>query len=267
MTQRTGTTATIRRFAAATVALLAVALVAGCDDRDAGPQAAPPPPDPKQELLAAVPDAEDPAFRFITSDASGDVSGVIDPVNRGMEMEIVGKEKDFTLEMAFRFVESRTWMKVNFKGKRDIQKLMKLPTTWMELDRTKVKGADEMPTYEGTDPGNTEVIIRAATDVQAGEDGTYTGVIDFSTEPELVEAMEGVAPLGDATEPVPLTAVVGPDGNLTSLTLAIPAIGKRKASEYVVKYSDYGTAPAVVAFVGDEAKPAPKAAYDMLNNG
>ncbi len=80
-----------------------------------------------------------------------------------------------------------------------------------------------MPTYEGTDPGNAEVIIRAATDVQAGEDGTYTGAVDFSTEPELVEAMAGVAPLGDAAEPVPLTAVVGPDGNLTSLTLAIPA--------------------------------------------
>ncbi len=34
-----------------------------------------------------------------------------------------------------------------------------------------------------------------------------------------------------------------------------------------MEYSDFGTAPEIVAFVGDEAKPAPKAAYDMLNNG
>ncbi len=117
MTQRTGTTATTRRFAATAVALLAATLLAGCNDKDASPQAAPPPPDPKQELLTAVPDDEDPAFRFITSDASGDVSGVIDPANRGMEMQIVGKEKDFTLEMSFRFVESRTWMKVKIQGR------------------------------------------------------------------------------------------------------------------------------------------------------
>ncbi len=268
MTQRTGTTARTRRFAATAVALLAATLMAGCDDKDASPQAIPPPPpDPKQELLAAVPDAQDPAFRFSTSDASGDVSGTIDPANRGMQMEIVSKDKDFTLEMAFRVVEARTWMRVKFKGERDIQELMKLPTTWMELDPAKIKGAEPLPTYEGNDPGNAEVIIRAASDVQAGEGGTYTAVVDFSTQPELVEAMAEVAPLGDVTEPVPLTALVGPDGNLASLTLEIPAIGKRKASEYVVEYSDFGTAPQIVAFAGDEAKAAPKAAYDMLNNG
>ncbi|WP_341717739.1 hypothetical protein QQG74_28530 [Micromonospora sp. FIMYZ51] len=266
MIQRTGTTAVTRRFAATAVALLAAALVAGCDGKDASPQAAPPPPpDPKQELLAAVPGTDDPAFRFSTSDASGDVSGVVDPVNRGMEMQVVGKEKDFTLEMSFRIVETRTWMKVNFKGEQDLQKLMKLPTTWMELDPAKMAGSEPVPAYEGTDPGNAEVIIRAATDVQAGEGGTYTGVVDFSSQPDLVEAMEGVAPLDKATAPIPLTAVVGPDGNLTSLTLAIPAIGKQKASKYVVEYSDFGTAPQIVAFVGDEAKPAPKSAYDMLN--
>ncbi|QKW16348.1 hypothetical protein [Verrucosispora sp. NA02020] len=261
MTQRTGTTATTRRFAVATIALLAATLVAGCDDKDA-PEAAPPPPDPKQELLDAVPGDQDPAFRFTTS---GDVSGVVDPANRGMDIDTVTKDKDFTLEMSFRMIESRTWMKVNFKGDKNIQKLMKLPTTWMELDPTKVDGPDSLPTYEGTDPGNAEVIIQAASDVQAGEGGTYTGTVDLSAQPDLADALEGVAKLSDAITQIPLTAVVGADGNLTSLTLAIPADGEQKASEYVVEYFDFGSAPAIVAFTEDEAEKAPTAAYDLLN--
>ncbi|TCB99170.1 hypothetical protein E0H26_07170 [Micromonospora zingiberis] len=260
MTQRTGTTVASRRIAVTAVALLTAALVAGCDDK---PEAAP--PDPKQELLAAVPTAEDAAFRFTTSDTSGDVSGVVDPVNRGMDIDTVTKDKEFTLEMSFRMVESRTWMKVNFKGAQDIQKLMKLPTKWMELDPTKIEGPDALPSYEGTDPGNVEVIIRAATDVQAGEGGTYTGVVDLSAQPELVDALEGVAPLGDVVEPIPFTAVVAPDGNLNSFTLQIPAAGKQKASEYVVEYFDFGNAPEIVAFTDDEAQSAPTAAYELLN--
>ncbi|MFI7021442.1 hypothetical protein ACIBMZ_01820 [Micromonospora sp. NPDC049900] len=261
MTQRTGTTATTRRFAVAAIALLTATLVAGCDDK-ATPEAAPPPPDPKQELLAAVPGEQDPAFRFTTS---GGVSGVVDPTNRGMDIDTVTKDKDFTLEMSFRMIESRTWMKVNFKGSKDIQELMKLPTTWMELDPAKIEGPDSLPTYEGTDPGNVEVIIQAASDIQAGEGGTYTGTVDLSAQPDLADVLDGVAKLGDTATQVPLTAVVGADGNLTSLTLDIPAAGEQKASEYVVEYFDFGTAPAIVAFTEDEAKKAPKAAYDLLN--
>ncbi|GAB3857539.1 hypothetical protein GCM10029963_55750 [Micromonospora andamanensis] len=265
MTQRTGTTATTRRLAAVAAALLAATMVAGCDD-ETTPEAAPPPPDPKQELLAAVPGEQDPAFRFTTSDASGDVSGVVDPTNRGMDIDTVTKDKDFTLEMSFRMVESRTWMKVNFKGAKDIQKLMKLPTKWMALDPAKIEGPDSLPTYEGTDPGNADAIIRAATDVQAGEPGTYTGVVDLSAVPELADALEGVAALGDAAGQLPLSAVVGADGNLSSLTLEIPAAGKKKASEYVVEYFDFGAAPEVVAFTEEQAQQAPSAAYDLLNS-
>ncbi|MBX7265133.1 hypothetical protein KIF24_03025 [Micromonospora sp. Llam7] len=263
MTQRTGTTATTRRIAATAVALLAATLVAGCDDK-ATPEAAPP-PDPKQELLAAVPDEQDPAFRFTTSDAAGDVSGVVDPANQGMDIDTVTKDKDFTLEMSFRMVETRTWMRVNFKGAKDIQKLMKLPTKWMELDPTKVEGPDSLPAYEGTDPGNAEAIIQAATEVQTGEPGTYAGAVDLSAVPELADILEGLAALDDAAGQLPLTAVVGADGNLTSLTLEIPAAGKQKASEYVVEYFDFGSAPEVVAFTGDTAQQAPAAAYDLLN--
>ncbi|NLU77142.1 hypothetical protein HCA58_01785 [Micromonospora sp. HNM0581] len=264
MTQCTGTTAAYRRLAALAATLLAATLVVGCED-EAAPEAAPPPPDPKQELLAAVPNDQDPAFRFSTSDASGDVSGVVDPVNQGMNIDTVTKDEDFTLEMSFRMVESRTWVKVNFEGAQDIQKLMKLPTKWMELDPARVEEPDTLPTYEGTDPGNTDAIIRAATDVQAGEPGTYTGVVDLSAAPELADALEGVAALGDAEGQLPFSAVVGADGNLSSLTLEIPAAGKNKASEYVVEYFDFGATPAVVAFTEEQAQQAPTAAYDLLN--
>ena len=74
MTQRTGTTGSIRRVAATGAALLtATALLAGCAAPDKNSAGSTPPapstspsPDPKATLLAAVPDDNDPRFRLPT---------------------------------------------------------------------------------------------------------------------------------------------------------------------------------------------------------
>ncbi len=269
MTQRPGTAALVRRVATGSAALLAAGtLLTGCTGTDDDP--APSKPDPKAALLASVPDEKDPAFLFTGTDASGTVTGSVDPASKGLELNVVQKDAQagFTMKMSFRVVDQRSWMKVDFDGAEQLSTLLKLPKRWMELDRSKLTDPAGVPAYEGADPGNTGVILGTAGGVQQQPDGSYTGTVDLTSGPEIADAVDGVdvAALGDAAKAVPFAAVVGPDGNLTTLTVDIPAAGKQKAAKYVVRYSDFGTTPAVAAPTGDDVEAAPASAYELLNS-
>ncbi|RLP92349.1 hypothetical protein [Micromonospora sp. CV4] len=273
MTNGTGRAGTIRRTVSALVGVLtATTLLAGCgaDGSGTGADAASPSPTatPREELLAAVPDGTEGAFRFAGKDSSSDISGVVDPAAKGMDLTAAVKDPEhgFTTRMSFLVVQEQLWMKVKFTGTEGLTGLPKLPSRWMELDRTKLTDAESAPTYEGVDVGNAGPIIEAATSVQEKADHTYTGVVDL-TKGEASKAVgeAEVAALGEAARQVPFTAVVGPDGNLASLTVDVPAAGKAKAWTYVVKYVDYGSAPKLAAPTGNAAQQAPKVAYEMLN--
>ncbi|MEW2381097.1 hypothetical protein AB0873_03220 [Micromonospora sp. NPDC047707] len=268
MTQRTGTAALARRaVTGATAMLAATALLAGCTGKDGGSAAPSPSPDPKADLLAAVPDEKDPAFLFSGTDADGTVTGSVDPASKGIELNVTEKDAEagFTMKMSFRFVDQQSWVKVDFGGSEELHTLLKLPKNWMELDKAKLTDSEAVPGYEGADPGNARPILATATTVEKQADGTYTGTVDLSGQ-EAADAMDSVdvAALGDAAKAVPFTAVVGPDGNLNSLTLDIPAAGKQKALKFVVKYYDFGKAPAITAPEGATAAPA--SAYEMFNS-
>ncbi|MFG1775190.1 hypothetical protein ACGFIR_17880 [Micromonospora sp. NPDC049051] len=279
MTQQIGTAGRVRRVAAATVSLVAAtSLAAGCGNDDArdAPAASSPAPsaspsaNPKSTLLAAVPTEEDPAFRFSGSDPTGVVTGVVDPAGKGMDLTVTEKDEelDFTMKLSFRLIEQRSWMKVSFDGADDLSSLLKLPKNWMELDHAKLTDPASVPHYEGADPGNTGAILRAAGDTVTEQHGTYTGTVDLTDGEHVRQAMTDsvdVDALGEAAKAVPFTAVVGADGNLTSLTLQIPAVGKRKATKYVVKYFDFGKAPKVTEPTGSQVQKAPASAYELLN--
>ncbi|RLK13921.1 hypothetical protein DER29_4955 [Micromonospora sp. M71_S20] len=280
MTQRTGTAGRVRRVAtAAAVLLAATSLLAGCGDDDTqdSPAASSPVPsaspsaNPKSTLLAAVPDEEDPAFRFSGSDPTGVVTGVVDPAGKGMDLTVTEKDEklDFTMKLSFRLIEQRSWMKVSFDGAEELSSMLKLPKKWMELDHAKLTDPASVPYYEGADPGNTGAILGAAGDTVTDQGGgTYTGTVDLTHGEHVRQAMADavdVDALGAAAKTIPFTAVVGADGNLTSLTLEIPAAGKNKATKYVVKYFDFGKAPKVVVPTGSQAQKAPASAYELLN--
>ncbi|MCL7459115.1 hypothetical protein M8I35_18210 [Micromonospora sp. MSM11] len=281
ITQQAGTAGRVRRVAAAAVSLVAAtSLAAGCggdDDALDTPAASSPTPsaspsaNPKSTLLAAVPDEEDPAFRFSGSDPTGVVTGVVDPAGKGMDLTITEKDEklDFTMKMSFRLIEQRSWMKVSFDGAEQLSSLLKLPTKWMELDHAKLTDPASVPYYEGADPGNTGAILGATGDTVTDQGGgTYTGTVDLTHGEHVRQAMADavdVDALGEAAKAVPFTAVVGADGNLASLTLEIPAAGKRKATKYVVKYFDFGKAPKVTEPTGSQAQKAPASAYELLN--
>ncbi|MGB2568404.1 hypothetical protein ACPFP2_08140 [Micromonospora citrea] len=270
MTQRTRTAGLIRRVVTTTAAVAATALVAGCEPTASGPAAVPATsaePTPKQALLAAVPDGTEGTFRFSGKSSTGDVSGLVDPTAKGMELSIANKDAElgFTMRMSFRIVADDLWMKVRFTGADGLTGLPKLPDRWLRLDRAKLTDAESAPVWEGVDVGNTGPLIEAATRVEEQGAGKYTGTIDL-TSGEAAKALEAeeMTALGDAAKAVPFTAEVGADGNLSRLTLQVPAAGKRKAYPYLVEYRDYGTAPKVDAPTGSAAQDAPKVAYELL---
>lgn len=273
MTQRFGSVVSLRRTAALATAVLATAVLsAGCGTGDAteGTGPAPSPSaDPKAALLAAVPDEKDPAFRFTTIEGADKFDGVVDPAARGLELSMSEKSKDpeFTMGMTFRVIEEDIWMRVKITGMAGLQDMMKLPKRWMLLDRTKLDDASDVPVYQNADPANMAAVIRTAETVEDRGDGTYAGFADLTANADIRESFTtvDVAALGDAAKKVPFTAVVGPDGNLTSLTMELPAAGKQKAMKVVAKYYDFGKAPKLTAPTGAQVQKAPAPAYEMLN--
>ncbi|RKN44263.1 hypothetical protein [Micromonospora endolithica] len=275
MTQRIGTAGLLRRAATgATAVLAATTLLAGCSGGGAEDSSGPSPSsspsaDPKAALLASVPDDKDPAFRFGGTDEEGAaISGLVDPAAKGTELSVTQKNTDpeFTMKLSFRVIEERSWMKVAFVGADELAAQLKLPKKWMELDESKIKDPAGVPGYEGPDPGNAGVIIENASGVTQQPDGSYAGTVDVTADPDMKEALEvDEAALGDKARAIPFTATIGPDGNLATLALKIPAAGKKKAVTYSVKYYDFGTAPKLAAPAGSEAQAAPATAYEMLN--
>lgn len=264
MTQRTCATPLVRRGTVGSATFLAAGvLLAGCGLTSSEP---PPPPTPKDALLAAVPDEETPAFRFSAVDAAGTpVTGSVDPTGKGMELNIAlpEAESNFSLTMSFRVVDQRSWLKAHFEDAVELNELLELPRQWMELDQSKLSSPQ---VYDGADIGNAGVIIRAADTVQQQADGSYTGTVNLTDEPEIAEAVTEVdiAELGEQATSIPFTAVIGSDGHLDTLTMDLPAVDEQPATEYLVRYYDYGNAPTVAPPAGD-VTPAPAAAYEILD--
>lgn len=271
MTQRFGSAGNLRRIAALATAMLATTVLsAGCGTGDASEGAGPAPSpsaDPKAALLAAVPDEKDPAFRFSTIEGTEKFDGLVDPAARGVELTVSEKDPEFTMGMTFRVIEDDIWVRVKITGMPGLQEAMKLPKRWMLLDRTKLDDASEVPVYQNADPANTAAVIRTAETVEDRGNGTYGGFADLTANADIRENFStvDVAALGEAAKKVPFTAVVGPDGNLTSLTLDVPAAGKTKAMKLVAKYYDFGKAPKLTAPTGSQVQKAPASAYEMLN--
>lgn len=271
MNQRTHASPAIRRTAVGSAAFLTAGLLlAGCGVLEKESSSPPSPPaDPKKTLLAAVPDEKAPAFRFSGTDTDGTpISGVVDPTNSGMEMVVTMSEDvdggEFNMTMSIRVIDQDIWMQVDFGETTELYGLLGVEQDqWVELDQSKL--ADDSLTYDMADVGNAKVIMNASDDVQQHADGSYTGTVDLTDKPLAAQALvDGdITALDEAAAPVPFTAVIGADGNLETLSAEIPAIGEQPAGEYMVKYFDYGDAPAITPPTGDVV-PASDEIYELM---
>ncbi|WP_018254561.1 hypothetical protein [Salinispora mooreana] len=273
MTQRIQATSLIRRTAVGSATLLAAGLLlAGCGVVDREPSPSPSPPaDPKEALLAAVPDETTPAFRFSGAEPDGTaLSGFVDPTGKGMELVVAMSEGEgegegeLSVVMSFWVIDQDTWLKVDFGDTPELHDLLGVePEQWVELDQSKL--TDDSLTYDLADVGNTGVIIEAADDVQLHADGSYTGTVDLTDEPKAAEVLvDGdITALGDAAASIPFTAMIGADGNLETLSVDVPASDEQPAGEYLVKYFDYSEVPAITPPAGNVV-PAPAKVYELL---
>lgn len=260
----------IRRTAVGSAAFLAAGLLlAGCGVLDKESSSPPSPPaDPKETLLAAVPDEKTPAFRFSGTDTDGTaLSGVVDPTNSGVEMVLTMSEDvdggELSMTMSIRAIDQDIWMQVDFGETTELYDLLGVEQDqWVELDPSKL--TDDALMYDTADVGNAKVIVNASDDVQQHADGSYTGTVDLTDKPIAARALlDGdITALDEAAAPVPFTAVVGADGNLETLSAEVPAIGELPAGEYMVKYFDYGDVPAITPPTGDVV-PASDEVYEL----
>lgn len=269
MTQRTHASPVIRRAAVGSAAFLAAGLLlAGCGvlEESSTPS---PPADPKETLLAAVPDEEAPAFRFSGTDTDGmPISGAVDPTNNGSEMVVTMSEDvdgvELNMTLSVRTLDQDIWMQMDFGETTELYGLLGVEQDqWMELDQSKL--TDDSLTYDIADVGNTKVIMNASDDVQQHADGSYTGTVDLTDKPRAAQALfgEGVTALDEAAAPVPFTAMIGADGNLETLSVELPAVGEQPAGEYLVKYFDYGDVPSITPPTGD-VMPASDEVYEWM---
>jgi hypothetical protein len=274
MTPRTGSTA-IRRSAGVAVSLTAsaVALIGCGGPEEAPPVSAPvlsaPSPSPtlapRQALLAAVPGELDGPFRFSITDARDTVTGEVDPAAKGLRLDPPRRATTGGTtppKASVVVLGEQTWLHVDGPTAA--------PGTglgggWFKLDRSLVPDRDLVPEYNGPDVADTAEVFRGATKVTDAGGGRYTGVTDLTGEPTGdALGLDGLRTLGGRAKAIPFTAVVSVDRHLMSVTLKVPAAGGRPGYEYVITYSEYGSAQAISRPPKEDVEPAPPAAYRLL---
>ncbi|MFI6758750.1 hypothetical protein ACIBF5_06345 [Micromonospora sp. NPDC050417] len=273
MRRRTTTINTFRRATVTAAALATIAgTLAGCGQDTPGssewaaPAATSAAPNPKETLLAAVPDETRPSFSYTIKDWETTITGEVAPESKGVHLRLSYKEPElgFTMHMAYLTVDQQTWTKITFTETKGLTGLPKLPTKWMKLDPAKLTGDDSLPTtYESADVAGLKPVV-ANTTVTQGASGKYSGTVDLSG-PAATDVLseETIAGIGEAAKALPFEATVDAESRLTSFVVHVPTVGKTKAYDYSVTIGDYGKAPAVTA--PTETVSAPAAAYEILN--
>jgi hypothetical protein len=262
----------VRRAGLSVLLAVGVAIAGGCGVVDAGKDAAPAsakPLEPRDALLASLPDASTGSFRFKVEDGETPSAGEIDAGRRSYRVGFRYREPEagFTLHSDYLVVEKQSWIKIRFTGTEGLTGLPKLPKKWMRIDPAKIKGDDVPVGYENeTDPGEAGAVLRAIVEVRQTGAGRFTGTTDLTRqgEAEIVDPAR-LRALGEKAKAVPFEATVDGQGRLTSAVVRIPAAGKTKAGKYAITYTGYGNTPTPVAPAADEQQEATEAAYELLN--
>ena len=255
------------------VAVVAVlgAAVTGCAAADQpGGQASAPPPSAAELLVKSVPAADSVRYRFAVKGGDAPLAGVLDAAADTYRYDVtqVNADPHFKMTMNFLFVGSKSWVRIAFSETSGVTGLPKLPKKWLLLDRTKLKGDDALPTPadDESDPGATGAIMSGIVAAEQKSPGHFTGTTDLTRQGEagIVDA-KTLSALGAKAKSLAFAAETDASGRLSSVIVKIPAVGKTKAHQYAVTYTDYGSAPTPAEPTGSEQQKAPAVAYDMLN--
>ncbi|MEV4479316.1 hypothetical protein [Micromonospora coxensis] len=269
----------IRRWSAGVLAAaLFVPGLTACksDSSDsAAPAAAPATSaDPKQALLDSTKEISKGNFTFTMSGAGEfDGSGTVHTPSKSAELKMVSGQTsadDVAMTMHLVFIDTDSWVKLEIGGEMAdaIPAFKAMKGKYQHIDRSKVKGADELEfDFSDVDPAGSDALVKAVTDVKRTGEGTYAGTLDATkvTDSDVMDA-ETVKGLGDKAGALPFTATLDAQGRLTEFTVQMPAVGDTAAHAMTVKYADYGTATAVQKPPAKQVVEASDQVYEMFKD-
>jgi hypothetical protein len=181
--------AEIRLAGLAALLAVSVAATGGCGVADAGKESAAPasakPLQPRDALLASLPDASTGSFRFTIEGGEAPSSGEIDASRQSYRVGFRYREPKagFTLLSDYLVVKQQSWIKIRFTGTEGLTGLPKLPKKWMLIDPAKVKTEDVPLAYDNeTDPGEAGAVLRAIVAVEQTSPGHFAGTTDLTQQ-------------------------------------------------------------------------------------
>ncbi|MDI6106064.1 hypothetical protein QLQ12_46650 [Actinoplanes sp. NEAU-A12] len=242
-----------------------VLAVAGCTDDGATAPAAPAADDALAQLRAAAAKTTSVPGHVTMSAPNVEVTGDTDAAGRATALVITTDSNG-----------EKTRQEVRVFGDDAYYKLGK--TILPNLDATKFIAfpAADFATVslvhlgDPFDPAGAKGLTAAATSATRAGDGTYTGTADLSGAPGatsrglLPGTAEQLERGGANLKAVPFEATVDRQGQLTSLTVRVPAYGSAPARDSRTRFSALGTPVTVAAPTAAEITDVPDSLRKLL---
>jgi len=218
---------------------------------------------PQQQLLAAVPGPDAISYGFALTEGETKRSGVLQPASKQGFMQIEQRDAAGALSVTMQFLvrDGHAWSKIAFSKTTPGTGV---PSQWMSLDPEKITNKDLLSTV--VDPASAKLLIAQASEV-TGDGASFRGILDLTKVPEVHIADPGeIAALRDKASRIPFTAAVDAGNHLSTLSIAVPAIGARPAYQRVAEYRDFGTAVIPAAPAAKSVVDTPAKVYDLFNS-
>ncbi|WP_446218354.1 hypothetical protein [Micromonospora sp. IBHARD004] len=229
------------------------------------------PADPKEALLASTKEIQKGNFTFAIDGGEFTGGGTVHLPSKSAEMKMGSGQSgtdDASMNMHLVYIDTDSWVKLEFGGPMadSIPGFKAMKGKYQHLDRTRIKDAKELEfDFSDVDPGGSDALVKAITDVKATGEGAYAGTLDATkvTDTDVLDA-DTVKGLGDKAGALPFTAKVDPQGRLTEFAVQMPAVGDTAAYTMKVTYADYGAATAVQAPPASQVVEASEQTYEMF---
>lgn len=282
-----------RRFAAALVPALVLALTA-CGGKSGAPaDVAATPADPKQALVASTSGIKAGNYSFSAHSPDGtDAKGVVHIPSRSAALDMAIEDDGSKGSIQFRIVEPSRYMKMTMdlgKSAQDLSELEAMAAEnpemkkladslkamselfsgkhWMRVDTSKLKAEDMQISIENPDLVGvvqlTDGVVtaeRTATGIKGTLDATK---VQGDEQMFGEDAFDGLAP--EKAKALPYEATLDDQGRLATFVLDVPKVKETPAGKWTVDFTGYGAAVKQEAPPAAEVKEMPADAYKMLN--
>jgi hypothetical protein len=256
------------KVAIAIPALVLALALAGCTSGRAA-VAPPAPAASAMQLVAhAVPSAAHGSYRFTEKGPAATATGAADPARKTFQVTV---DTPVATGVAVRIellgVNPQVWAKTSVPGagKDVLDRLPKVPDTWMRLDRAKLgDSADEVFRFTTADLTDLSALLEGLVSAQRTPAGGYQGVIDLTkASNQTTVDVDTVQTLAGKAKAMPFTMTLDDRQRVLSFTMPIPAAGEAPASTYTATFAGYGSTPAPPAPA--QSVDAPPAEYQYFN--